>query len=144
MLLHVTFCQSSPSPALPAMKIHYIAQFRWYRGGGDTNYVIYIIYICYDAVKDRIDFKLLLITFKALHGLAPMYITELLKPYRPPSLRSNLRNFLTVPSSNTSVYGDRAFSFAAAKLWNALLDHIRCMDSITSFKSGLKTFLFKR
>ena len=87
---------------------------------------------------------MLLITFKALHGLAPMYITELLKPYRPPSLRSNLRNFLTVPSSNTSVYGDRAFSFAAAKLWNALSGHIRSMDSITSFKSGLKTFLFKR
>ena len=45
-----------------------------------------------------------------------MYITELLKPYRPSrSLRSSSRNLLTVPSSNTLTYGDRAFSFAAAK-----------------------------
>ena len=87
---------------------------------------------------------MLLITFKALHGLAPMYITELLKPYRPRSLRSSSRNLLAVPSSNTSTYGDRAFSFAAAKLWNALPDHIRCIDWITIFKSSLKTFLFKR
>ena len=32
-------------------------------------------------VKDRIDYKLLLITFRALHELAPMYITELFRPY---------------------------------------------------------------
>ena len=58
--------------------------------------------------------------YKALHGLAPMHITELLKPYRPRSLRSSSRNLLTVPSSNTSTYGDGAFFFAAAKLWNAV------------------------
>ena len=80
-----------------------------------------------------------------IHGLAPMYITELLKPYRPShSLRSSSRNLLTVPCSNTSTYGDRAFSFTAAKLWNTLPDHIHSIDSITSFKSSLKTFLFKR
>ena len=28
-------------------------------------------------VKDQISFKLLLLTFKALHGLAPIYISEL-------------------------------------------------------------------
>ncbi len=29
----------------------------------------------------RIDFKILLLTYKALNGLAPLYLTELLKPY---------------------------------------------------------------
>ena len=47
-------------------------------------------------VKDRISFKLLLLTFKALHGLAPIYISELIKPYNPSrSLRSSTPNYLS-------------------------------------------------
>ena len=58
-------------------------------------------------VKDRISFKLLLLTFKALHGLAPIYISELIKPYNPSrSLRSSTLNYLSVPKSNTATYGD--------------------------------------
>ena len=59
-------------------------------------------------VKDRISFKLLLLTFKALHGLAPIYISELIKPYNPSrSLCSSTLNYLSVPKSNTATYGDR-------------------------------------
>ena len=72
-------------------------------------------------VKDRISFKLLLLTFKALHGLAPIYISELIKPYNPSrSLRSSTLNYLSVPKSNTATYGDRCFAVAAPKLWNSL------------------------
>ncbi|KAF7711562.1 hypothetical protein HF521_000573, partial [Silurus meridionalis] len=40
-------------------------------------------------VKFRIDYKLLLLTYKALNGLAPMYLSSLLTRYNPPrSLRS--------------------------------------------------------
>ena len=68
-------------------------------------------------VKARITFKLLLITFKALNGLAPVYITELLNRYEPMrNLRSSNRNLLAIPKSQTATYGDRAFSVAAAKL----------------------------
>ena len=49
---------------------------------------------------------------------------------------------LTEPSSNTKSYGDRAFSVAASKLWNSLPFHIRTSDSLSSFKSLLKTHLF--
>ena len=34
-------------------------------------------------VKFRIDYKILLLTFKALHGLAPSYLNYLLFPYTP-------------------------------------------------------------
>ncbi len=34
--------------------------------------------------KHRIDFKILLITYKALNGLAPQYLSELLSHYSPP------------------------------------------------------------
>ncbi len=34
--------------------------------------------------KHRIDLKILLITYKALNGLAPQYLSELLSHYSPP------------------------------------------------------------
>ncbi len=35
-------------------------------------------------IKHCIDFKILLITYKALNGLAPQYLSELLSHYSPP------------------------------------------------------------
>ncbi len=35
-------------------------------------------------IKHRIDFKILLITYKALNGLAPQYLSVLLSHYSPP------------------------------------------------------------
>ena len=34
-------------------------------------------------IPERIDFKLLLLTFKSLNDVAPPYMEELLVPYRP-------------------------------------------------------------
>ena len=34
-------------------------------------------------IEQRITFKIAVITFKALHGAAPSYITDLIKPYAP-------------------------------------------------------------
>ena len=42
-------------------------------------------------IEQRITFKIAVITFKALHGAAPSYITDLIKPYTPGRL---LRSFL--------------------------------------------------
>ena len=90
-------------------------------------------------VKDRISFKLLLLTFKALHGLAPVYISELIKPYNPSrSLRSSTLNYLSVPKSNTATYGDRCFSVAAPKLWNSLPGDFRYIENLCTFKLVLR------
>ena len=49
-------------------------------------------------VNQRINYKILLLTFKALNGQAPSYITELLEPYRPArNLRSSSKNLLKIP-----------------------------------------------
>ena len=57
-------------------------------------------------VDSRIKYKILLVTFKALHGLAPSYITEMLQPYRPSrSLRSASKKLLIVPSAKLRGYG---------------------------------------
>ena len=49
-------------------------------------------------IEQRIKFKILLITFKALNKQAPNYIIDLLIPYKPSrSLRSSTKNLLTKP-----------------------------------------------
>ena len=87
----------------------------------------------------RIEFKILIITYEALHGLAPTDIKDLLKNYHPPrDLRSSKKNLLVVPVFNTNSYGRRAFSVVAPLLWNSLPQHIRDAGSPDIFKRRLK------
>ena len=49
-------------------------------------------------VNQRINYKILLLTYKALNGQAASYITELLEPYTPArNLRSSSKNLLKIP-----------------------------------------------
>lgn len=94
-------------------------------------------------VKYRINFKVLLFVFKALHGLAPGYISDLLSLHLPTrSLRSSSQVVLSVPRSQLKSRGDRAFSIAAPRLWNSLPPFIKFSSSLEVFKSNLKTYLF--
>ena len=94
--------------------------------------------------RERINFKLLLLTWKAINGLAPSYISNLLVPYKPVcALRSSDKHLLTVPRTSSTL-GDRAFSVAASTLWNSLPLDIRCCDSLQSFKTLLKTHLYNK
>ena len=97
-------------------------------------------------VHRRIEYKMLLLTFKTLHGLAPCYMRELLtqKANSARNLRSNDMNLLLVPKSRTVSYGDRDFRIAAPKLWNGLPEYIRKCESLPEFKSFLKTHLFRK
>ncbi len=93
--------------------------------------------------KHRIDFKILLMTYKALNGLAPQYLSELLSHYSPPRpLRSQNSGRLIIPRISKSTAGGRSFSFLAPKLWNNLPNTVREADTLCQFKSRLKTHLF--
>ena len=95
-------------------------------------------------VDVRINFKVLLIVYKAMHGLAPQYIRELLNEYQPTrQLRSSCHSMLQIPKTKTVRYGDRAFFAYAPKIWNMLPLYIRQSDTISCFKSRLKTHYFK-
>ena len=95
-------------------------------------------------VKQRVKFKALLLVYKALNGLAPGYICDLLKIRTPArTLRSSNSQFLVVPPRKTVTYGDKCFSCYAHLHWNVLPANIRNADSILTFKKQLKTFLFK-
>ena len=96
-------------------------------------------------VSYRIQYKVLLLTFKALNGQAPSYLTELLQPYQPiRQLRSTLQHLLTVPITCYATAGDRAFRNAAPRLWNDLPATARACTSLNVFKSYLKSILFAR
>src|SRR4029434_7226739 len=94
-------------------------------------------------VKSRIDFKVLLLTYKALNDLAPNYLKELVVPYCPPRpLRSRSAGLLVIPRISKTTVGARAFSYRAPLLWNNLPASIREADTLPIFKSRLKTFPF--
>ena len=91
----------------------------------------------------RVDFKLLVFTYKAMHNGAPVYLCELVCPYQPTrTLRSANNNMLEVKRTRTKA-GDCSFAVAAASLWNNLPTVIKTCDNLTSFKRLLKTHLFR-
>ena len=95
-------------------------------------------------VEQRITFKVLLLTFKALNNLAPPYLSQLIVPYNPTrNLRSAGKHLLEVPNVRLKSYGDRAFSVAAPKQWNDIPLDIKLSGSVDVFKSRLKTYLFR-
>jgi hypothetical protein len=85
------------------------------------------------------QYKLILCVFKVLHGLAPVYLTELVKPYVPSrSLRSQSASLLQVPTTRTKIYGNRRFDKTASTLWNNIPLQLKIVDSLSAFKACLK------
>ena len=79
-------------------------------------------------IRSRIHHKILTLTFKSIHGLAPSYLSELITTSRPSrySLRSSQSTMLIHPPAKMlSTLGDRTFSTAAPQLWNRLPPALR-------------------
>ena len=98
--------------------------------------------------KGLIVFKVLLLAYRrpTYSGIAPGYLCDLVCLKEPTrwSLRSDDKLELQNPATRLKTYGDRCFEFAAAKEWNALPLRIKHSNSLDSFKSELKTFLFSQ
>ena len=88
-------------------------------------------------VRERIIFKVLLLVYKTLTGKGPQYLSEMLT-------YTNFSHcpYLKEPSVKNK-FGERAFSKVAPKLWNDLPQHLKDSDSVESFKTSLKSHLFK-
>ena len=91
-------------------------------------------------VPERIKFKLAVLVYRCLHGLAPSYLTDELnlvaEVVTRPELRSSSTTDLLVPRTNRSTIGDRAFPVAAARVWNELSSAVRLSPSVAVFASG--------
>ena len=97
---------------------------------------------------ERIKFKLAVLVYRCIHGLAPTYLTDELNLVADvdtrPELRSSSTTDLLVPRTNRSTIGDRAFPVAAAKVWNELSSTVTLSPSVAVFRQRLKTELFCR
>ena len=96
-------------------------------------------------VKYRMMFKLAVYTFKALHGIAPTYIHQLirLKAQSNYNLRLKYKHLLLdLPNKIKKTTGDRAFFATAPTLWNALPDELRALGSLKTFMARLETHYF--
>ena len=72
-------------------------------------------------VQARADFKVLLLTYEIVNGLAPSYLLDLVHLYVPTRpLRSQGSVFLIIPKVRKKTVGERAFSFCSPTLWNSL------------------------
>ena len=96
-------------------------------------------------IRERIIFKILILTYKCMHGQAPEYLKNLLvlHPNRR-NLRSSMMSYrLMEPFTTRQTFAARLFSVAAPRLWNNLPNSLKDSSSIDHFKRGLKTLLFK-
>jgi len=97
-------------------------------------------------VRQRITFKLAMITFKCLHGLAPSYLADVCTPVSPVAGRWQLRSAnsgaLVVPCTRTTTEW-RDFAVAGLATWNSLpIDLQTSSLSRDTFVKKLKTHLF--
>jgi hypothetical protein len=97
-------------------------------------------------VVARIDYKIALLTFKAMTTEQPGYLRELLQITRPTRLlRSNGHINRLHDNVARTVFASRAFRHAAPAVWNALpLEITNNLSSLTVFKRKLKTYFFSR
>ena len=96
-------------------------------------------------VRQRIDYKIALLTHKTLKTCQPSYLHDHLHSYAPARhLRSASGFTLTVPPNKLSL-ASSAFEYYAPRLWNSLPAELRNSVnhlSVDAFKSRLKTHLF--
>ena len=100
-------------------------------------------------IQSRVRYKIGLLVYKCLHGLAPRYLSDFCVPVQVSSTRSFLRSarfqerLLIVPRTKTKTIGPRGFFHASPAVWNSLPDDLRDPElSIGCFRNKLKTFLF--
>ena len=90
-------------------------------------------------VQQMIKFKTLVLVYKAVNNLAPVYLQELLHPHVPcRGLRSSENKLLVVPYSRASVIQQCAFSAAGPRLWNSLPLSLSSASILSDLKSQLK------
>ena len=90
----------------------------------------------------RSRFKILLLVYKSLHNMAPLYLSNMFSFKKTKyELRSETTLNLVVPRYR-SIFGERALAVQGPKLWNDLPPSVKTARSLEHFQSLLKTHLF--
>ena len=98
-------------------------------------------------VKVRSTYKIACLCYHCHSSTAPSYVTDMLhkKPLHTRNTRSSSYTMplLNRPAHSKATLGDRSFSFASSSVLNSIPNDVRCAPSLSSFKSRLKTYLFR-
>ena len=96
-------------------------------------------------VPERIQFRLFVLAYHGVHGTAPAYLADSLRPTSDVVTR-RLRSVIgpTLPSTRRATLGDRAFPLAAVRAWNSLPAQTRTASSLTTFRRETKAYLFRQ
>ena len=95
-------------------------------------------------VHFRIQIKILMFVFKAINGLAPSDLSEILTlGNNERALRSSNHFILEVPRSWHKQSGDRSFAVASSKMWNKVPPNLRTIVDPVVLKSEIKTYLIE-
>jgi len=95
----------------------------------------------------HIDFKLAVLVYRCLHGLALWYLSNYIQHVADSNhrrLRSSSYSQLVIRRTRLSTVGDRAFSVAGIRLWNSLPPDVTSAPTLTALRNRLKTYLFSR
>ena len=105
----------------------------------------YLIDLHILPIKARIEYKICLLTFKALRYGEPKYLADLLKKRENrSSLRSSSVKSLEEPLISRLMLSNRCFSFCAPRLYNNLPIDIQNENGLDKFKQLLKTHIFRK
>ena len=90
-------------------------------------------------IKQRIEYKIVSLTYTALQTGQPHYIRQLLTVQPPRSTRSGTHVTLIRPTSTRLKISDRSFHLKAPAIWNSLPAHLRqpAVSSHSNTSSGL-------
>ena len=98
---------------------------------------------------ERMPYKLCMTVFKALHGMAPEYLTELRTPNVVDEKRAVLRlastshGLLNIPRRTLKTnFDDRAFRVAGPAAWNSLPNNIRTTSTVVLQETIKDTFVY--
>ena len=95
-------------------------------------------------IQTHIDYKLATLAFWHFDGCKPGYLSSRLDICQLSwSLRSSSDRVLRVPCWKQKSFGYRSFSYQGPVVWNSLPTDFKFSSSLASFKSKLKTHLFK-
>ena len=98
-------------------------------------------------VKVRSTYKIACLCYHCHSSTAPSCVTDMLhkKPLHTRNTRSSSYTMplLNRPAHSKATLGDRSFSFPSSSVWNSIPNVFGCAPSLSSFKSRLKTYLFR-
>ena len=97
--------------------------------------------------KQRIEFKICVLVSKCRLNKALVYLSEMLHAVQRQTkynLRSDTRLNYDVPRCSSVCSGPHSFAVSGPTLWNSLPNSLKECMSLSVFKTGIKTWLFKR